>query len=202
MTGVLYSLRRLRQSPAFSTAVIMSLAIGLGASTVLFSLVNAAILRMIPVRAPRELVWFDSGAHGRALSYPFYEQVKDDPRFDGVLSAFPCVVLAPFAGRLLTAADHRAAVAVVSHDYGRTRLGASRSVARTPVIAILADSQAGVGLLLAITQMIRAGLGETSSPTWLAPASALSVALVAEAAAAIPAIRNRAMEPASLLKQN
>lgn len=151
MTGLLYSLRRLRQSPAFSVAVILSLAIGIGASTVLFSLVNAAILRMIPVRAPRELVWFDSGAHGRALSYPFYEQVKDDPRFDGVLSAFPCVVnlssgggmaeraelelvsgnyfdvlgLAPFAGRLLTAADHQSAVAVVSHDYWRTRLGAS-----------------------------------------------------------------------------
>ena len=102
---------------------------------------NAALLRLIPVREPGQLVWFDSGSHGRALSYPFYEHVRKDARFDGILCAFPAVVnissegmaeraeaelvsgdyfevlgITPAAGRLLTPSDDRAPVAVVSYD--------------------------------------------------------------------------------------
>lgn len=145
-----YSARRIRQAPGFSLALTLSLALGIGASSVLFSLVNAAVLRMIPVREPGQLMWFDSGSHGRALSYPFYEYVRDDARFAGILSAFPTVVnistegkaeraeaelvsgnyfevlgVHPFAGRLLTPADDRAPVAVLSHAYWQNRMAGS-----------------------------------------------------------------------------
>lgn len=153
MADFRYSLRRLRKAPGFSLVVVLSLAVGIGASSVLFALVNAAVLRMIPVRDPAQLVWFDSGTHGRALSYPFYEHVRNDSRFDGVLCAFPTVVnissdgvaperataelvsgnyfevlgIKPAAGRLLIPADEHTPVAVVSYDYWQTRLGGSQS---------------------------------------------------------------------------
>ncbi len=83
MTPLPYATRRLRTSPGFTLTVILSLAIGIGASAVLFSLVNAAILRTIPVRHPSQLVWFDSGSHGRALSYPFYQHIQNEPLSPG-----------------------------------------------------------------------------------------------------------------------
>lgn len=157
MTGLLsdlrYSARRLRQAPAFTATVVLSLAIGIGASVSLFSLVNAAILRSIPVRHPEQLVWFDSSPHGRALSYPFYQLIRDDSRFQGVLCAFPTAVnvnaaglaeradaelvsgnyfdvlgIRPYLGRLFAPEDDRHPVAVLSHAFWQTRLGGSTEI--------------------------------------------------------------------------
>ncbi len=154
LSDLRYSARRLRQAPAFTATVVLSLAIGIGASASLFSLVNAAIVRSIPVRHPEQLVWFDSHPHGRALSYPFYQLVRDDPRFQGVLCAFPTTVNVNAAGRaeradaelvsgnyfdvlgvrrahigrLLAPADDRHPVAVLSHAFWQTRLGGSMDI--------------------------------------------------------------------------
>lgn len=51
-----YSARNLRRAPAFATAAILSLALGIGAPTGIFSLLNALVLRPLPVPAPQELV--------------------------------------------------------------------------------------------------------------------------------------------------
>src|SRR5262245_28753488 len=54
-----YALRNFRRSPAFTLAVIATLALGIGANTTVFSAVDAALLKKLPVKSPDELVAFD-----------------------------------------------------------------------------------------------------------------------------------------------
>jgi predicted permease len=53
---VRYALRALRHNPAFTATAVLSLALGIGANTAIFSLIDAIMLRWLPVRDPRELV--------------------------------------------------------------------------------------------------------------------------------------------------
>src|ERR1044072_7461976 len=51
-----YALRLLRRSPAFTTVTVLSLALGIGANTAIFSLIDTLVLRKLPVRDPDQLV--------------------------------------------------------------------------------------------------------------------------------------------------
>src|SRR5262245_14004850 len=51
-----YALRQLRRSPAFFATAVVSLALGIGANTAIFSLVDTVLLRLVPVERPHELM--------------------------------------------------------------------------------------------------------------------------------------------------
>jgi predicted permease len=77
---LIVSFRRLRSTPGFTAAAILTLALGIGANTTIFSLVNAVVFRPFGVEHQNELVFFNTHtakAEYPALSYPDYKDYRD-----------------------------------------------------------------------------------------------------------------------------
>lgn len=93
-----YGVRAMLRSPGITIVALLSLALGIGANTAIFSLVDAVMLRSLPVKEPKQLVVFgealDSGisdqfAHGSLYSYPFYREAqKRNHVFSGMAAVF------------------------------------------------------------------------------------------------------------------
>jgi len=75
LRDIRHGIRLLRRSPVFSAAAIVSLALGIGANTAIFSLIDAVMLRMMPVHEPEQLVQFR-----RDVSYPLFRQFGQELR--------------------------------------------------------------------------------------------------------------------------
>jgi predicted permease len=97
---VLHSLRLLRKSPLYTGVAVASLALGLGANTAIFSLLDQILFRPLPVRNPHELVvlkspdsisgFYQGDSSVRLFSYPMYQDMRDRNRaFDGLIARFP-----------------------------------------------------------------------------------------------------------------
>jgi predicted permease len=92
-----FALRTFRKSTVFTAVAVLSLAIGVGANSAIFSLINQLILKPLPVRDPQSLVLLAGrGKHygnnnGRnALSYPMYQDVRDrNGVFESIMCRYP-----------------------------------------------------------------------------------------------------------------
>jgi putative ABC transport system permease protein len=72
MKDIQFAFRKLRQSPAFSSIAIVTLALGIGLNTAIFSLVNDLFLRSLPFKEPSRLIHLYSGDKSRDLvDFPF-----------------------------------------------------------------------------------------------------------------------------------
>jgi predicted permease len=78
LRGARYALRGLRRSPGFAAASVLSLAIGIGVNTAIFSMFHALVLRALPVARPAELVsFYRTGGWGSGIvSWKFYLEAR------------------------------------------------------------------------------------------------------------------------------
>jgi predicted permease len=98
IADVRYALRMLRKNPGFTSVVILTLALGIGANTAIFTVINALMLRTLPVFEPKQLVamgdpihvhaWSEGTPRTDLFSYPLYRQVRDHNNvFSSVLAS-------------------------------------------------------------------------------------------------------------------
>jgi predicted permease len=101
LQDVRYALRMLRKSPGFAAIAVITLALGIGANTAIFTLFDQVLLRRLPVRDPQQLVQLHSSGsdtgrtssrshdHGDYFSYPMYHDLRDrNTVFSGMLATF------------------------------------------------------------------------------------------------------------------
>src|SRR5580704_12765999 len=135
-TDLRYSVRVLAKAPVFTSVVVLTLALGIGANTAIFSLIDSLLLKTLPVERPEELVQVSE----YPLTNPLWEQVRDrQDVFSGAFAwgsdqfnlskggmvqnadglwvsgdFFRTLRLHPAAGRLLSTADDRRGYAAVT----------------------------------------------------------------------------------------
>jgi predicted permease len=91
LRDVHYAVRTLRNNPGFTAVAVLSLALGIGVNTALFSVVDAVMLKSLPVGEPERLVVIDRvnpSGNRDSFSYPLFEEIRDRvPVFSGVFAA-------------------------------------------------------------------------------------------------------------------
>jgi len=80
MNDLKFACRQLLKNPGFTAVAVLTLGLGIGANTAIFTVINTLLLRSLPVQKPEELVLLTKvGSEGRdeAFSYPLYAELRD-----------------------------------------------------------------------------------------------------------------------------
>jgi putative ABC transport system permease protein len=141
-----YSLTILKRNPGLSFVVMLTLALGIGANTAIFSVVNPLVFNPLPYHDPQQLVWVTHLFRGNEqigtqdyLNYQAQSQTFDHlAAYDGSgnqvwasASLFPTLGVAPLMGRSFTPEDERPGapqVMILSHDFWQRSFGGDPSV--------------------------------------------------------------------------
>jgi predicted permease len=140
------SLRGIRRAPGFSIAVILTLGLGVGATTAVFSLINAVVLRPLPYPHPDRLyTLFERDSLGTGIRVPSYPTFQD---WQQQTDAFDGMVFVRGTGLTLRHGDRTGLVltAFVSEEFFRT-LGAPMIRGRALVAGDFQPGQASVAVL-------------------------------------------------------
>jgi predicted permease len=157
-----YALRALRSSPGFAAVAILSLALGIGANTAIFSLIDSVMLKTLPVTHPEELLQVTTAMYRDAFTNPIWEQIRDrQDVFSGLFAYslnrynlstggevryvmgsrvsgqyFETLGVNAVLGRTLTAADDKrecAGTAVLSYDFWQRAYGGKDDILGKPI---------------------------------------------------------------------
>lgn len=169
-----YAARMLRKSPAFTTVAILSLALGIGSNTAIFSLLNAVLLRPLPVARPEQLALVRpvGGGFIGNFAYPDYQRLRDrNSVFPGMIASermertdvglggavrpangemvsgnyFQVLEVRPLAGSVFTASDENSPMVVIGYELSRREFGAApAAVGKTLTINGTACTVVGV----------------------------------------------------------
>ena len=125
LEDVRYALRQFRNNPGFTLTAVVTLALGIGANTAIFTLLDQALLRNLPVKDPAKLVLLrftgtdrghlnDNGSDAQDFySYPMYRDFRDHSEvFSGMFCRYAKALNVTFNGR-----TERAAGELVSGTY-------------------------------------------------------------------------------------
>src|SRR5580704_17765549 len=107
ISSLRYTIRNLRRSPVFTLAAIASLALGIGANTAIFTLMDQLILRLLPVKDPQQLVLISftephlgSNRGTQTSSYPMYQDFQQKaPAFSYVFCRLKTPLSVNFSGQ-------------------------------------------------------------------------------------------------------
>ena len=153
-----FGLRSLIKHPGFTIVALITLALGVGANSTIFSLINATLMKSLPVSQPERLVYVFNGTAGTVFSYPDYSELRDQSKsLDGLIAwggittslnsndktdlvngaiitgnYFQVLGVGAFKGRIITPDDDRTPgghpVAMISYGLWQRRFGGDENI--------------------------------------------------------------------------